>query len=545
MARQPQQRQQQQQPGPQQFIIMDNLPKMNTRPMRQNLSEKEAYWLENLQPIAGNDLKVVPAPLPALTTVAGKTVARQFSTSLLNNPSDPNSDLVDLDIFFATDGSATAIAADNGAQTVVAPAGTFSTTPDMTTFSNEMILIADPLAGYCTWDGFTLTTGINGIKCSTVAVFAGRAWLAFRRVLTWSGTTGPTDFAAANASGDTSLTDADLVHEITALRALNNYLYIFGDQSTKFIGNITVVNPPSGTTGVSTTEFDIVTLASDIGCPSPMSILSYNRLVVFSNFHGVYMIIGASVQKVSDDLDGIFSRIDFSQEPCAALCDLNNIHLYLLLVRYQDPFDSAIFGVQPQGVFLERSIILALQTKDWFVLNQGMNLISIVSVPLSETDEISVYGSSGSDFTPLLVNDNGPVTFILKTALTAHGNIIRNKQAIKAGLALSAAIPQSITFLMESENQANSYTLEAARPIIWRVPPGHIITWTNNTGAHIQFMVGPAFAVPYLSVDAYGHLLGATAFSTTSNMAISAVMIEYIDADLWSEGGGSYNFGVG
>lgn len=538
MARRPQTQQQQGQgtPGPRQFIILDNMPRMNTRPMRQNLSEKEAYWIENLQPIAGNDLKIVPAPLPALTTLPGKIVARQFPAALLNNPNDPNSALVDFDIFFATDGSATAVAADNGAYTQFAPPGTFSITPDMTTFSNQMILIADPLAGYCTWDGFTFNQGLNnGMDCTTLAVFAGRVWFANRRTLTWTGTTGPTDFLPANASGDTTLTDADLVHEITALRSLNNYLYIFGDQSVKFIGNVTVQNPPTGTVGVSTTEFQIVTLASDIGCPFMMSIQSYNHLVMFANLHGVYAIIGASVQKISDDLDGIFMRTDFSQEPCAALCDINNIHCYALLLRYEDPSNAVVFGVQPQGAPIVRSLICVLQNRDWWVANQGMELISIVSLALSETNEVSIYGSSGDDVTPLLVDDNSSVTYILKTPLTAHGNIIINKQGIKAGVALSASVPQYLTMRVETEHKANSYTIKAARPIIWRNAQHDIITFTNNKSEEIEFMLGPGFTVPYHSVDAYGHVLGATLFATSNNLSINAVLFEYMDADLWSE----------
>jgi hypothetical protein len=539
MARGPQPRPQQQHtggtPGPRQFVILDNMPKMNTRPMRQNLTEKEAYWIENLQPIAGNDLKIVPAPIFPLTVLPGKTVTRQFPTALLSNPADPNSPLIDYIIFFATDGSATAVRPDNGTSIEFAPPGTFSTTPDMTTFSDEMILIADPLAGYCTWDGTTFTAAINGLQCTTVAVFGGRAWLAHRRLLIWSGTTGPTDFNQANASGSTTITDADLVHEITALRSLNNYLYIFGDQSVKFIGNVSVANPPAGQVGVSTTEFQIVTLASDIGCPFMMSILSYNRLVMFANLHGVYAIVGASVQKASDDLDGVWMRVDFAQEPSAALADINEIHCYLLLLRYQDPSNFRVFGVQPQGQPLTRSIIAVFQTRDWYVLNQGMSLMSIVSIPIAETNVVEVFGSSGSDLTPLLVDDNTPVTYILKTPLTAHGNIIINKRAIKAGIALSAQAPQSMTFLIETENQVNDYTLTAARPIIWRNANHDIITWTNSVPASMQFMLGPDFAVPYLSVDSYGHVLGATVFSTSSNMSINAILFEYIDADLWSE----------
>lgn len=526
-------------PGPRQQIIFTNLPKMNTRVMRQNLSENEAAWLENLQPIAGNYLKIVPAPLNfALATLSGKTVARMFPTALLSDPANPNSPLIDYVIYFATDGSGTAVRADNGQAIQFAGPGTFSTTPDMTTWSDERILIADPIAGYATWDGVTFSSGIGGVRADTVAVFAGRVWLAHRRLLQWTGTLGFDDFDQANASGSTTITDADLVHEITALRSLDNFLYIFGDQSIKFIGSITIANPQPGTVGVSTTEFQIVTLSSDVGCPFPMTILSYNRLVLFANKHGVWAIIGASVQKISDDLDGLWMRIDFSQEPCAALNDLNNIHCYLILLRYQDPDSTFVFGVEPQeGVHL-RSIIAVFQTRLWFVVQQGMDLISITSLPLAETDEITTIGSSGSDLTWLLNNEEFPVTYILKTPLSAHNSIMAAKMTIRAGLAVSAQEPQEINFDMESENQRNHYSLFAGRDIVWRNANTDIIRWVNSESppGEIRFKTSPKFAVPYRSMDAYGRVLGATVYGISKNMAINAAIIEYIDADLWGQG---------
>ena len=81
---------------------------------------------------------------------------------------------------------------------------------------------------------------------TTLAVFQGRVWLAGGQLLQWSGT-GSTyggvaydDFLAADASGSTLITAADLIHAITALRSLNNYLFIMGDQSVKQIGNISL-----------------------------------------------------------------------------------------------------------------------------------------------------------------------------------------------------------------------------------------------------------------------------------------------------------------
>jgi len=540
MARRPQPRQQQAHtggtPGPRQQIIFTNLPKMNTRVMRQNLSENEAAWIENLQPIAGNFLRIVPAPLFPLAELPTKIVTRMFHTAILSNPANPNSPLVDYVIFFATDGSATAVRADTGDSIQFAPPGTFSTTPDMTTWINERILIIDPIAGYCDWDGVTFTQGTTPTLGTTIAVFAGRVWIAHRRTLTWTGTVGYNDTNPANAAGDTTLTDADLVHEITALRALNNYLYIFGDQSVKFIGNVTIANPPAGTVGVSTTEFQIVTLTSDVGCPFPMSILSYNRLVMFCNISGVWAIIGASVQKVSDDLDGLFTRVDFSQEPCAALNDLNNIHCYLLLLKYDDPDNNFVFGVSPQFGFHPRSVIAVFQNRNWFLVRQGDNLISITALPLAETNEWETMGSSGGDLTQLLINEDAPVTYILKTPLSAHNSIIIAKQTIRAGLALSALEPQEVNFIMESETSFNPYKLFAGRDIIWRNAAHDIITFVNNQPEEINFKTSPRFMVPYHSMEAYGRVLGCTVWGTSKNMALNAALIEYVDADLWGEG---------
>ena len=111
------------------------------------------------------------------------------------------------------------------------------------------------------------------IKPTTLAIFQGRVWLSAGRELVYTGTTGYSDFDSANASGSTLITDSDLVHRVTVLRSLNNYLFIMGDNSIKQVGSVTVTN--------NITNFSIVTLSSDIGTIFPMSVVSYNRLVLF------------------------------------------------------------------------------------------------------------------------------------------------------------------------------------------------------------------------------------------------------------------------
>ena len=77
----------QQQRAASKFIVFENFEKMNTQSVRQALSEKELAWLENLQPIAGNNLTTAPAPLPALTNLDNETIHRsQYYANLGTEP---------------------------------------------------------------------------------------------------------------------------------------------------------------------------------------------------------------------------------------------------------------------------------------------------------------------------------------------------------------------------------------------------------------------------------------------------------------------------
>lgn len=654
---------------PRKLIAFDKFERMNTKVARQNLAENEAAWIENLQWIAANDLQAVPGPGQLHGTITGKTVTRQFPAYIGGN---------DYIIFFATDGSCTALNHNTNAQTTVAAAGTFSNTPDVTDFASQRILIMDPTGGYATWDGtlfvkggglspnihvtaggslyataptvefaggnghgatatatvlpivvasVTVTNGGSGytvpptvnfagggggsgaaatavlsndgsvisifvtnggsgytsvptinftggggginaaatavlgggavlavtltnpgtgylpndtvtvkftggggtgatatvvvwpqVKGITLDVFAGRVWWASAdangqyRILNFTGTAGYDDINTANAAGSTVVSDIDLVHNINAIRNRNNYLYIFGDESIRQIGSITVAS--------SITQFTPLTLSSDIGTTFLMSIMSYNRVLLFANKQGVYGVFGASVQKISDDLDGIFQLTDFTQELSAALNDINNIHCYLLLLRYLDPARGA------------RSIIAIFQHNKWFVASQGDNIKSIVPLASNQTNQWETMVSSGADIQHTFENNALPVSVLLKTSLTAHGNIIRAKKAVKAGVAVTSGTAQNFSMNVVTENGTNPYPLSAAAPIVWLNNSGGAVSWLNNSAQTVTFLAG-GYRFPYASVDGYGKVLGMDVSGTVLNFSINAAAIEYVEADDW------------
>jgi hypothetical protein len=273
---------------------------------------------------------------------------------------------------------------------------------------------------------------------TTLAVFQGRVFLGGARLLQYTGTQGFDDFNAANASGSLIIGDADLTHAITALRNYNNYLFIMGDQSVKQIGNISL------NAAGNVTLFTILTLSSDQGTIYPRSCGSFNRVFMFANTNGIYAVFGSSVQKISDDLDGIFKLIDFTQQPQFAISDFNNIHNAVWLVRYIDPLS------------LERSILITFNGKKWFVCSQGNSLVAITTASTLASGMNLTYSSSGSDITQILSSVTTPVAFTARTALTHHGNAVQRKRTQHAGWAITGGAPNTITVNLESDEGSQS-----------------------------------------------------------------------------------------
>jgi hypothetical protein len=570
-------------------ITFDRMEKMNTKNLRQSLQENEVAWMENLQPIAPNNLQVVPAALAAIANISG-TTSKMFPANI---------GAIDYIIVFTTNGAGIAINAANGVVTTFAAAATF-TNPDMTVYASQRILIMDTsAAGYSTWDGtlfvkgggispniqvtnggtyaatpaVTITGGSGAgatahavmggsgatqfvaqvvldnpgtgykpgdvitvnfapasttvatariwpqVTGTTIDVFAGRVWWGNGRILNFTGTQGFDDTNVANAAGATTVTDSDLAHVITAIRNRNNYLYIFGDQSVRQIGTITVSS--------SITLFTPLVLASDIGTSFPQTIASFNRIVLFANKNGVYGILGASIQKLSDDLDGIFQLTDFTQIPSSALNDLHSgsasaggIHCYLLLLRYNDPV---------KGV---RSLITAFDGQRWFNLSQGNNLKAITSIPLGSTTQVETFGSSGGDITQLLQDPNTSVNYLLITSLTPHGQLIRAKKTVRAGVAITTNAPQSFTMIVDTENGSNSYSLQAASAVTWVNGLGQVVQFQNNVAGNVNWTSG-GFRFPFTDVTGYGKFLGVTIIGSGTQISINAIAIEYTEADLW------------
>lgn len=357
------------------------------------------------------------------------------------------------------------------------------------------------------------------IKGNRLDVAFGRVWIGNGRAYQFTGTNGYDDTNIANAAGTTTISDQDLSHFITGIRNLNNYLYIFGDRSIRQIGSITVSS--------SITLFTPLTLASDIGTTFHQTILSYNRLVLFANKAGVYGIFGASVRKISDDIDGIFQLVDFSLEPSAALNDVHttiaaggSIHCYLLLVKYMDPVKGT------------RTIILMYQNDQWWIVSQGNSLLAIGPIYLASTLEWDSFASSGGDVTQLLQNPNTNVPILFKSALSFNKNPLIAKRIVRSGCAVTTSTAQSFTFTVETEQSSDPHLLNATSVVNWINNAGQQIAWQNNSPGVVTF-VGGGYRFPYTAAYGEGKVIGGTVSGSVQGFALNAMAFEYVDTALW------------
>jgi hypothetical protein len=562
---------------------------MDTQSAREALDPTRLAWCENLEIVGPNQLVCCQGPAPALVNIPSQLISSQFSATFGNadyimcftesgagyqvsaitgalTQIAPNGTFSaapdctvwsskylliadasagycvwDGHVFVQSGGVSPSITITNGgsygsvAPTVTISGGSGSGNAAHAVLTNGVVtsvVLDAPGIGYQPADTLTVTFGSGTAAATakvwptfsasptTLAIYAGRVWLAATRLLAWTGTQGFDDAAPANAAGNTTLNDADLAHSITALRSLNNFLYIFGDNSIKQIGTVTV----SG----STTNFAIVTLSSDQGTPFPRAIASYNRLILFANKVGVYAILGASVEKVSDQMDGIFPLMDTSQPLQAAIQDLHSsLHTFLILCRYRDPAQART-----------RSLILCFTKNRWFVASQGDNLISICTASINGLTE--TFASSGSDVTQIF-QSAVPVNVLLKTALSDNGADI-GKRMLQCAVALTATTALTVNLLTESENGSTLFQLSTGTGFIWLNNAGAVVSWVNNSGQTVEWLVSgfvyqrsqAAATGVYIGMTLYGSFPGAGSGGGPTGLIINGLVAEYQDTKVFA-----------
>ncbi len=363
------------------------------------------------------------------------------------------------------------------------------------------VVMTNPGTGYTSTPTVTITGGgattnatatavVNLDSIVDVATFSGRVWVAAGRTVTFSAAGSYSDFSSISA-GSFTLTDSTLHGNIQSILSANNFLYIFGDDSINVFSDLRVT-----TTG--STLFTNTNVSASIGSKRPYAVFPYFRSVLFMNDYGMYALVGSTTNKISDNLDGIFSLIDFSQPVSAGQVLLNNILCAAFSFTYNDP---SVGARAIQAVFFE---------KKWFITSQGA-LTYVTSAPVSGL--VNMYGVTGKSLYRLYGSSTASINSTIKTALMPMNDPIRTKQALKFGIEATLTTGGTLTVTVDSESGSSpQYVLNNS--VTWYNNSGQTITWTNNSSATIGWLTSAGYALYKSDAQQYGKYLGLTVTSS-------------------------------
>jgi hypothetical protein len=258
-----------------------------------------------------------------------------------------------------------------------------------------------------------------GIQGTCVEMYQSRAWIGNGPNIYFSASQLPFDFATGDGAGAFQSNDSFLKREFTVLKTLGPFLYLFGDSSINTISNVQQSGSPLVVT------FNNQNVNSQSGTPWHDSVVAIEEALIFANSQGVFRLRGSNVDKISDDLDGIFQAANATligdtapNQPTAALMQLNNKLVYMLVVPVQGPLD-----VSPRN-----ALVMWDQTKWWV----GSQVMTLQSVGTQEVNSIvQAWGNSGTTLNAMFTTPSGSLIKTWQSKLWSAEGLFTAKQIMR------------------------------------------------------------------------------------------------------------------
>ena len=359
----------------------------------------------------------------------------------------------------------------------------------------------------------------SGLSGTSIEVFQNRVWVANNATVTFSAASNGANFATANGGGSFSSNDSFLRQSYNALKQANGYLYIFGDSSINYIGNVqTTVN---GST--VTTSFNNLNTDPQVGTPWEYSVVPFGRALMLANTSGVYAMFGGSAEKVSDKLNGLFSSATLpltgiTNMPCGAVATVYGIRVFFLLVTAVDPFTN-----------LSRPMMVAWDGNKWYIASQEFTPTFISTQEVNS--QLTAWGTDGVNVYPMFQKASTTLTKKFRGKLWAGKSYLITKQELRV-------------YFEGFDNSGSGFTLnvgidnEFGTGQPFGVVGGGAITFVNSLSQAISFQAtggGIVFTVPGIGIQGanidsvYGKLLGFSGISTSPDFTLVEGSILYRD----------------
>ena len=506
--------------GPPDPLIFEQFEGINTQTTRPGVDDKQMWWCDGFMPVSPRKLRTLPD--------VGDPIV--FTGSPISFFAFANIGSTPYCIVVRNDGSIYAVNTTTYVQVQIAAASTITNPSRLNVGisqygSQYVVIVANQTNGYFLWDGTTFyvpggAAPVSGtmplaIGGTAIEIYSGRVWIANGATITYSAPGSFIDFSSASGGGNFTSSDSFLRVRYVQLVQSNGFLYLIGDSSINYISGVQTSGVPPVTT------FTNQNADPEVGTPWPSTVTTFGRNILLANAFGAHVSYGASVNKTSDMLDGVYNTVpNFGGLiPSAAKAIIFAKRVWLLLLPIIDP----ISGQQVNKIFM-------WDGKRWWSSPQS---VAISYIQNQEIDSVlTAWGSTSTSIYPLFQTASNAFTKVVQSKLwdKPGGYMFVHTNNRLWGMAQYYSVESpNLTISIDNELGPSTQTIALAPPgIAWTNNTGATIVWRNNVAALLAwFPAGAAIVVmDPQSIGQVGVLQGLTVTTTAADMALISLMID-------------------
>lgn len=361
-----------------------------------------------------------------------------------------------------------------------------------------------------------------GVQGTAVETYTSRVWISNggapsvppqRNLNNFSAAGFPSNFNGS-AGGGTYLDNNSFARVgYYQLKQSNGFLYEIGDSSVDYISGVSTTGTPPLTT------FNNQNIDPQVGSPWPNTVQVFSRAIVFANSFGVHALYGGAVQKISNQLDGIFTSLPITGnpptvnglQPSAAVAIVFGIHIYCLLLPVIDTYT----GMTVNKIFCWDGQL-------WFSYQPSIPLIQIASQEINSV--LTAYGTDGTSIYPLFNTPSTAIQKVVQSKQWDNPSYLMIKQVQRILGLLKDDNIDNFNVSVDTENGSVTVTLSNGKPGFWLNNQGQQATWFNNMGqVATWFAEGNPFFIK--SIDATGVITGLTFYTNAEDMTLISLML--------------------
>jgi hypothetical protein len=297
--------------------------------------------------------------------------------------------------------------------------------------------------------------GVTGLALES---YQQRIWIVKDNKIIYSAPSSFIDFSSYNGGGIITSTDSFLTASYINVFQSNGFLYYIADSSIGYISGVNTSGSPVVTT------FSNVNVDPQVGSFWRDSMSAFSKNILLANNYGIHAIVGGSVQKISENVNGCF-QVPITQytanfSPSAVQMVLFGEHCWgLLLPQLIDP--TTMLPTTDTALGRVMNILICWNGKSWFTATQSLDMTKVDTFEFDSI--ITAYATNGLNIFVAFTNTSSTIPQALVSRLWDTPSYLETKRSLRLmGLLQSPnTSAPAVNVYVDNENSGRLYPLGA------------------------------------------------------------------------------------